>query len=323
MKADDFIQVSYTTLKSEFVLKPLKMYYTETFDSGGINAASYDIYVVCTVYGLACTILSPADITDFETNFKANSISVSSGDEAAALSMLPILSTPFLTNSQAGRAYGYTATAAASSKTVRATIYTAPGNNVGRSIVSTSAADAAAGTGARTVKITYLNAAGAGPFTETITLNGTTPVNTVNTNIALIERMDVMTVGSGGGNAGTINLMTGLAGGGSVIGSIAAGDNQTNWAHHYVPVGKTCYVLLMEGSATVAAGGLSINSLNPINVNIAQVQPDTTIRHGTTHVSRPLQVPVQVVGPALIFINERPDVATASTAFAGFHWIQQ
>jgi len=323
MDGDDFIQVSYTTLKSEFALKPLKMYYTETFDSGGINAVSYEIYAVCTAYGLTCTILSTADIANFETNFKASSIAVVNGDEAAALSMLPILSTPFLTNSQAGRAYGYTATAAAASKTVTATTYTAPGNNVGRSIVSASANDTAAGTGARTVKITYLDATGAGPFTETVTLNGLTAVNTVGTNIALIERMDVMTVGSGGGNAGTINLMTGLAGAGSVIGSIATGDNQTNWAHHYVPVGKTCYVVLMEGSATVAAGGLSVNSLNPINGNVAQVQPDTTIRHGTTHISRPLQVPVQIVGPALIFINERPDVATASTVFVGFQWIQQ
>jgi hypothetical protein len=189
--------------------------------------------------------------------------------------------------------------------------------------VSTSAADAAAGTGARTVKITYFDQTGAGPFTETVTLNGVTAVNTVGTNIALIERMDVMTVGSGGGNAGTINLQTLINGGGTTIGSIAAGDNQTNWAHHYVPTGKTCYVILIEGSATVVAGGLSINSLNPINANIAQIQPDTTIRHGTTHISRPCPVLIPFVGPALIFINERPDAATVSTVFAGFYWIQQ
>jgi len=319
----DMIPVSYTLIKSEAINKGLKYFYIELFASDGVTEAGYNIYAMSPFYGLFTTISQPADLADFDANIKPTAVSVNSQAEATAQSEIAQVLGSILPGSSSGRSYGYTSTSAASAKPIRATIYTPPGNNVQRSIVSTSANDAAAGTGARTVKITYFDATGAGPFTETVTLNGLTAVNTVGTNIALIERMDVLTVGSGGGNVGTINLMTGLAGAGTVIGSIAAGDNQTNWVHHYVPTGKTCYVILVEGSATVVAGQLSINSLNPINGNIAQVQPDTTIRHGTTHISRPCPVLIPVVGPALIFMNEKPDAATVSTTFAGFYWIQQ
>lgn len=319
----DIFAVSYTLIKSEAISKGLKYFYTLLLQADGVTTAGYNIFALSPFYGLTTTITSAPDIADFEANIKPTATSVGDQASAQALANLALLSSVILPGSNSGRSYGYTATSAASAKTVRATIYTPPGNNAQRSIVSTNANDTAAGTGARTVKITYLDATGAGPFTETITLNGTTAVNTVNTNIALIERMDVMTVGAGGGNAGTINLQTLINGGGTTIGSIAVGDNQTNWAHHYVPVGKTCYVLLIEGSASVVAGGMTINSLNPISAVVAQVQPDITVRHGTTHISRPYPVPVPVVGPALIFVNERPDAATASTAFAGFHWIQQ
>lgn len=319
----DIILISYALIKSEATAKGLKYFYTQLFQADGITTAGYNVFAMSPFYGLTTTITSGSDITDFETNIKPTAISVGDQSSAQAIASLGQILPIILPGNNSGRSYGYTGTSAVTSKAVRATAYTPPGNNVGRSIVSTSANDTAAGTGARTIKITYMAADGSGPFTETITLNGVTAVNTVATNIALIERMDVMTVGSGGGNAGTINLMTGLAGAGTVIGSIAVGDNQTNWVHHYVPLGKTCYVLMLEGASTVAAGGLSVNSLNPISSLVAQVQPDTTMQHGTVHVSRPYPVPVVVVGPALIFVNERPAVATASTVFAGFHWIHQ
>lgn len=317
------VLISYTTLKSEFASKSLKMYYTLLLAADGITTAGYNVYAMSPSYGLKTTITSASDITDFETNFKAGATSVGSDEEAIAVSSQPQMSSPILPSSQSGRSFGYTGTAAAASKVIRATVYTAPGTNAQRSIVSTSASDAAAGVGARTVKITYMDVTGAGPFTETVTLNGVTAVNTVSTTMAFIERIDVLTVGTTGSNVGTINLQTLINGGGTTIWSIAVGDNQTNGVHHYVPVGKTCYVLLLEGAATITAGQISINVLNPINAVVAQTQPDTTIRHGIVHVSRPFPVPLATTGPALIFMNTRPDAATASTTFAGFHWIQQ
>ncbi len=319
----DLFPISYTLIKSEATNKGLKYFYTTLLQADGVTVAGYNLYALSPSYGLSVTITQPADITDFQTNIQPTATVVNDQPTAQGLASLAQLQAYTLPGSSSGRSYGYTGTSAVTVKAVRATVYTPPGNNAQRSIVSTSVNDAAAGSGARTVKITYFDATGAGPFTETLTLNGTTAVNTVGTNIAFIERIDVLTVGAGGSNAGTINLQTLINGGGTTIGSIAAGDNQTNWAHHYVPVGKTCYVILIEGSASVVAGALSINSLNPINAVVAQVQPDMTIRHGTTHISSPCPVMIPVVGPALIVLNEKPDAVTASTTFAGFYWIQQ
>lgn len=130
---------------------------------------------------------------------------------------------------------------------VEATPYVEPSAAAQRSIVSTSAGDAAAGAGARTVRITYYNNTGAGPFTEIVTMNGVTPVNTVATDIRFVEKMETVTVGTvGGGNLGTISLFTGIGGAGTVIGTIGfgtispgSGDFQTFWGQHYVAAGST------------------------------------------------------------------------------------
>jgi hypothetical protein len=323
MALNNLIFVSYTTIKSEFASKSLRMYYTLLLAEDGVTTAGYNIFALGPNYGLNALITSGSDITDFEANYKPGATSVGSDDEAIARSQLPQLTSVTLPTSSSGRAFGYLGTSATTTVTVRATVYTPPGNNAQRSIKSANANDTAAGTGARTVMITYLDASCAGPFTETIALNGTTAVNTVNTNIALIERMDVVTVGSGGGNAGLITLNTGLGGAGGVIGTIAAGDNQTFWCHHYVPAGKTGFILTVEGGSTVTVGGLTPNWVNPINANAPQKALDLTIRHGTTFVFKNYGVPISVSGPAILFLNETPAAATASTIFASFAWMQQ
>lgn len=319
----DMIPVSYALTKVEATAKGLKYYYTQLFQADGITTAGYNIFAMSPFYGLITTITSAPDITDFETNIKPTAVSVEDQSSAVAQAELAQLMAMILPGSNSGRSFGYTATSAATSKTVRATTYTPQGTNQQRSVNSTNANDTSAGTGARQVKITYFDASGNGPFTETVTMNGTAAVNTVNTNIALIERMEVVAVGSVGGNVGTIQIFTLTAGGGVVWGSIAASDNQTYWAHHYVPLNKKCHVMSLEGSATAVAGGLTINTANPLSSLTPQIAPDITIRHGTTHIFRQYSVPVPVVGPAIIFVNERPDAATASTTFAGFSWIQQ
>lgn len=217
---------------------------------------------------------------------------------------------------------GYIATAATTSVTIRATAYTPQGTNAQRSISSTSANDTSAGTGARTIKITYLDAAANGPFTETITLNGVTAVDTVNTNIALIEKMEVVTVGAGGGNAGTIRIHTATVGGGSIWGSIAISDNRTYWAHHYVPTTKVVYVTLLFASASTVAGILTLNVLNPLDTAIVQFNPAGSLRYGTTTNNLSFNVPFKIAGPAILFLNSRPDTTTSSTSFGGFGYIQ-
>jgi hypothetical protein len=83
-------------------------------------------------------------------------------------------------------------------------------NNFQGSIMSSNPNDNATGIGAQTVTVTYHDKTGAGPFTETITLNGTTPVSFVNTNHAVINNMVVATVGSYGSSTGTISMFTGV-----------------------------------------------------------------------------------------------------------------
>jgi hypothetical protein len=236
---------------------------------------------------------------------------------AIALGLLP--------NVISGRAFGYVGTSATSGARILATAYApaAPGAAAQRSLSSASANDAAAGTGARTVTITYLTTA----FvlkTETVTLNGTTAVNTVGTDIAYIENMVVTTCGSGLTNAGAISIFTTTAGGGTVWGSIAAGDGQTNWAHHYVPAGKTCLITNLSCGATVVSGRAVLNRTgDPSQTTLPILPLGGQYAHlASGNEDHPFQVPVVIPGPDRIFLTEFPNAVTASVAFGAFEYIQ-
>lgn len=97
---------------------------------------------------------------------------------------------------------------------------------------SSDAADAAAGTGARTITVGGLKTSFA-RFSETVTLNGTTEVNLATTAVLLIDTVEVATAGSGGLNAGIIQCGTGANTGGDPA-----------VTHAYVPI----------SSATTVAG---------------------------------------------------------------------
>lgn len=105
-------------------------------------------------------------------------------------------------------------------------------------LVSGSASDTAAGTGARMVKIVGLDSAYA-LQTETVTLNGTTDVETSNSYLH-IHKMEVILSGSGQTNAGAITA-TGTTSS-NVISSIAAGDGRAQQSHFMVPAGYTCFI---------------------------------------------------------------------------------
>jgi len=117
-------------------------------------------------------------------------------------------------------------------------------------ISSSSTNDAAAGTGARTLLIEGVNGTG-GLVTEIVTLDGQTAVNTVNTYDA-IERMVVLTVGSGGSNAGIIYAGTGTVTAGVPAvpySAIGVGDNLSLVGHWTCPAGYAGY--LVHGKITV------------------------------------------------------------------------
>jgi hypothetical protein len=124
-------------------------------------------------------------------------------------------------------------------------------------ISSSSANDAAAGTGARTISIAGLDA-NYNEISETVILNGQTEVNTVNSYLR-ISRMFVATAGSGATAVGTIYAGTGTVTSGvpaNIFGMIAINANQTQMAFWTVPAGYTLYlmgVFYTSGNATANA----------------------------------------------------------------------
>ena len=227
----------------------------------------------------------------------------------------------------AGRSTGYCTTSAMSNKAILATTYTPQITNAQRSIVSTSALDTNGGTGANQVTVTYLDAT-FNVHTEVVTLNGTVAVNTVGTNWAYIESIVVTQVGSTGTNQGTISVMTATSGGGSAWASIAVnsgvGDNQTFYAHHYVPTGVTCYVLSMECASYGVMGTMYLaHSGNPSATNLPFVQIGPTVLHPSgDYREHDFQTALAVPGPDMIQLFTRPSAVTSDTSLGNFEYIQ-
>lgn len=233
-----------------------------------------------------------------------------------------------LTGFGADFAFGLLAHASVNVVPVRKTAYTEQAANAQRSIASASASDAAAGTGARTVEITYLDSTGAGPYTETVTLNGTTGVNTVSTTICFIEKIKVLTVGSGLSNAGIITLYAATAKGGGAIATIAVGDNRTYWAHHYVPTGKTANITGVAASndqTTASNSAFMLLKSQAIGVaNAADLQVGDYVRvfGQSSNVYRAYASPIKVVGPARVVLHVAPQTNTSQTTYGSFDFFE-
>lgn len=110
-------------------------------------------------------------------------------------------------------------------------------------ISSSSANDTSAGTGARTVLIEGLDGS-YNEISETVTLNGQTAVNTLNSYLR-INNLEVQSVGSGATAAGTIYAGTGTVTAGvpaTIYSLIVLGYNASTQAVYTVPAGYTAYV---------------------------------------------------------------------------------
>lgn len=107
-------------------------------------------------------------------------------------------------------------------------------------VVSTSANDTSAGTGARTIRIVGLDASG-NVQTEDLTMNGLSNVTSVNT-FRRVHRCYVLTAGSGGTNAGVItgNHTTTTA---NVFFVMAASTSESEVAAYTIPTGYTGFLV--------------------------------------------------------------------------------
>lgn len=110
-------------------------------------------------------------------------------------------------------------------------------------VFSSNVNDTSAGTGARTVEFFGLDE-NFEEQNETITLNGTTPVTSVNT-YKRVFTAKVLTGGSGGGNIGTITIRH-TSTTANVFVVIPVNLNRSTIAAFTVPAGKTCYIVRLK-----------------------------------------------------------------------------
>lgn len=115
-----------------------------------------------------------------------------------------------------------------------------------RSFSSTSTADVGE------VTLTYLTTDSDGPYTETVELNGTTPVATVADDIRYVERVDMASP-----NIGDVTLWTNDDGTGDELATVGVntygnglGDGHLLAERHYVPAGKESKISAVTANAT-------------------------------------------------------------------------
>lgn len=141
------------------------------------------------------------------------------------------------------------------------TVYAFRSTATAHTISSASANDTSAGTGARTVRVTGITDTSFTETSEIATMNGQTGVNLVNSYVS-INKLEVLTAGSGGTNAGIIYVGTGMITTGkpaAVEGLMAASNSVSTSFVYAVPSGKTLLLYgIAAGTRNTSAGGYNV-----------------------------------------------------------------
>jgi hypothetical protein len=229
----------WTVFKATMVTKRLCLQFEDLTDTYELFAIDGPIAYLSTIYkGVVPYGVVPvysqaqndADKSDFETNYEA-------------YGNLPVVPGDFL-DPRLGLRFGNLTATSTSEVLISARAYNEQASQAQRSVKSSSTQDASAGSGAKAVRLTYLDSNYV-LKTEDIVMDGTTAVATVATDIRFVERFEVI---QGAGAAGAIELWTANNGTGTAICGIAAATDNTFLCHHYVPAGQTC--ILTEWGTT-------------------------------------------------------------------------
>lgn len=217
-----------------------------------------------------------------------------------------------------GNVFGYVGTSATTIVSCRATAYTEPASASQMEVLSSSASDASAGVGTRTVRVTYYDGSMAGPNTTDVTLNGTTAVATTPTNIRFVESIRTLTVGSTGTNVGTLTLR--VVSGGATVGTVAISDGRTFWAHHYVAASRISFIQRIASGTNGVNGNIFLRSILPLTSAAFEEQISQNFRSITAQPSQiyDMGADMTIAGPARVTLYVKPDAATASTFNGGF-----
>lgn len=223
---------------------------------------------------------------------------------------------------------GYVTSTSTATAIVRASLWADPGDGGQRSIKSSSNGDASAGSGVRTVRVTYYRSDGSGPFIEDKTLTGTTALAFTETDLRFVERIEALTVGGNGASVGNIDICTNNNGTGTVLGRINAGENSTYWAHHWIPPGKvmnlTSIFVASRSTGILGAGSngrvvARKQALLTANAAVTDVIFGVRVtRDGSTTLLLQQDVPVRVEGPCMFFLWKRADGTESTEWFVGF-----
>lgn len=180
------------------------------------------------------------------------------------------------------------------------------------SFVSSSAADAAAGTGLRTLSMSYIEHSTLAAKTETITMNGTTPVLSVATNIRFVNSLTMLTAGSGGKNAGAITATNG----GLTYGGIIANHRIQESSYRMVPTGKVFFPDLI-----VASSNSAVNQAAQANFHVVVWSPSVPFWIPTNAIGcsdGPIVIPLKAGRPitagSVIGVESTTDKAAHVTA---------
>ena len=190
-------------------------------------------------------------------------------------------------------------------------------------IVSSSAQDDTGGTGVITVEIAYLDASG-DPQSETIDLDGTTPVSLVETNVRFVQGFHATAVGANGAAVGDITIyQTGDAT--RIYSVIAAGTNHTISTMKMVPHGKTLYltdsfVAAADKSVDIRLRATAWNNVLTegifISYGVASLNNATLSRHPTI----PPKFPEFTIIKMTCYVPATKDGADVSAGWSG--WIE-
>jgi len=182
------------------------------------------------------------------------------------------------------------------------------------SVVSTSANDAAAGSGARFVRVVGLDT-NREEITEVIVLNGTTPVISANSYIRC-SLASVLQAGTLGGNDGIItgNQSVTVA---NVFFVMEVGDNRTLQSVYTIPANKqlllvSIFTFLAKKGSSSAEVKILIRGLGGVFQTVTWFALDS---NGTSYVPRQFDVPFQPL-PAGADIKFAASVSANNTAVA-------
>jgi hypothetical protein len=190
------------------------------------------------------------------------------------------------------------------------------------SVISSQAGDTAAGSGARTVYINYLNSAGV-TGRETITLNGTAAVTSTNT----MYRINSVVVASTGGTYMTTGTITvAKSAGGTALAYILAGLTRSRMCIYQVPYGKVLFITSVTYGCHSATKGIRVitratyDADNHALTDFFLPYSDVAMTNGA--MSRQLEIPTKLPAGTRLKVSSIADAAGAYATVGLRGWLE-